>query len=178
MPRPFFLKKLFKSKSSSAPASEPPKSKKLGSHNLSALRASTKARCQTLRATFRSTSASSPGSVGVSVSEDGLDLCHILPAVDSVGTDLDLSFEHGVDYKSGDHPPLTEDSHGGSAVISKLRQPSLLIPLADGPQIQAPPATEPPRVENRNSIFITSDDRDDSEISPPHSSSFIPARMV
>lgn len=175
MPRLSFLKKLFKSKASSAPASDPRESKESSSHILPALRASTKARCHTLRTAFRSTTTSSPRSVDVSVFEDDVDVPHILPEVGSIGGDLNLSFEHEADCKSDDYTLGIEgNSHAGSVVVSRVEESSLLVPVACDQQTQASsPATTPAEIEVRNSIFITSDARDDPETTQPHSGSLV-----
>jgi hypothetical protein len=161
MPHTSFLKKLFKSKASSARASESSNNKKSSLHGLSALKTSTKARCHALRNAFRSASKSSPGFIGECYSTDDVDISRCLPAVDAIGTDLQLNFDQKEDYEGSTHLASTEeDSQAAPAEANNVEEPGLLVPVAQCQRHEhiqpSTSITEPNRVEVRNSITITS----------------------
>lgn len=93
MSRHPFFKKFFRSKTSSALTSDSQAHKKPAISSLSKLKAATKARCHTLSAAFYNKKTLIESTVE-DVPADEIDLFQYLPAVNGIGTGLQLNFDH------------------------------------------------------------------------------------
>ena len=163
------LEKLSKSEPSSKVASEASTHKKLTVPKLSALRASTAARFHTLRAAFRSSATKSTRLISEHAFVDDVDFSQRLPAVDCIGTDLQLNFESVTHL-----PRIEDDGQTGLACINGAEDSGLLIPQtqcqpSSNKQISTA-ATEPNQVNVRNSITISLDVH---AVLPQHSAFFV-----
>lgn len=169
MPRlPFFLK-LFRSKplSDSVDDSQAPK-QTLTLPRLSKFKTSTKIQYQTLSAAFH-TNAASSDYIDEDFSTDNIDFSQCLPAVDSVGTDLGLDFDHQHVWQASSPPSVVEDDgQAVSSTTTSLNDMGLMMsPTQYRPHDHGQRPTsqiEYNRIGIRSSIYITSETQDVAKV--------------